>query len=117
MLKAGFVLDGKYRILSVIGQGGMSTVYLAVHERLKQKWRKSLEREGRIQTLGFLGQAFPEPGSGQRRHLRAVFLDHEHGKADSYLVGARLTVECDIVHLPVRELTDGGESFVYVGFE
>ena len=22
MLKAGFVLDGKYRILSVIGQGG-----------------------------------------------------------------------------------------------
>ena len=24
MLKAGFVLDGKYRILSVIGQGGMS---------------------------------------------------------------------------------------------
>ena len=38
MLKAGFVLDGKYRILSIIGQGGMSTVYLAVHERLKQKW-------------------------------------------------------------------------------
>ena len=38
MLKAGFILDGKYRILSVIGQGGMSTVYLAVHERLNQKW-------------------------------------------------------------------------------
>ena len=39
MLKAGFVLDGKYRILSVIGQGGMSTVYLAVHERLSKNGR------------------------------------------------------------------------------
>lgn len=38
MLKAGYVLEGKYRILSVIGRGGMSTVYLAVHERLNQKW-------------------------------------------------------------------------------
>ena len=36
MLKLGAVLDGKYKIISVIGQGGMSTVYLARHQRLNK---------------------------------------------------------------------------------
>ena len=38
MLKLGAVLDGKYKIISVIGQGGMSTVYLARHQRLNKEW-------------------------------------------------------------------------------
>lgn len=46
MLKPGFVLENKYRIISVLGQGGMSTVYLAVHQRLNQKWAvKEISRE------------------------------------------------------------------------
>ena len=32
MLKIGSVIGGKYKILSVIGRGGMSVVYLALNE-------------------------------------------------------------------------------------
>lgn len=33
MLEIGSIVDGKYRILSKVGQGGMSTVYLAINEK------------------------------------------------------------------------------------
>ena len=46
MLEPGFVLEGKYKIDAVIGKGGMSTVYLARHQRLNQKWAiKEINRE------------------------------------------------------------------------
>ena len=38
MLKIGSVLDGKYKILSVIGRGGTSVVYLAMNERVNRFW-------------------------------------------------------------------------------
>lgn len=37
MLSPGSVIEGKYRIVKVIGTGGMSTVYLAMHEQLHEK--------------------------------------------------------------------------------
>lgn len=38
MLKIGSVIDGKYKILNVIGRGGMSVVYLAMNERANKFW-------------------------------------------------------------------------------
>lgn len=38
MLEIGSVIDGKYKILNRIGQGGMSTVYLAMNERANKQW-------------------------------------------------------------------------------
>lgn len=38
MLQAGDLLEGKYRILSEIGHGGMSTVFLALNERANKTW-------------------------------------------------------------------------------
>ena len=46
MLKAGFVLDGKYRIIELAGKGGTSFVYRAVHERLQNEWAvKEIRKE------------------------------------------------------------------------
>ncbi len=50
MLKIGSVIDGKYKILSEIGHGGMSNVYLAMNEKANKPWavkevRKSLHRD------------------------------------------------------------------------
>lgn len=38
MLETGTVLDEKYEILKQIGEGGTSTVYLAMNQRLNQQW-------------------------------------------------------------------------------
>ena len=38
MLETGTVIDGKYKILNVIGRGGMSRVYLAMNERVNRQW-------------------------------------------------------------------------------
>lgn len=38
MLKIGSIIDGKYKILSEIGHGGMSTVYLAINEKANKTW-------------------------------------------------------------------------------
>lgn len=47
MLEIGSVVDGKYKILSKIGQGGMSTVYLALNERANKSWAvKEVRKDG-----------------------------------------------------------------------
>lgn len=33
MLEIGTLVDGKYKILNKVGQGGMSVVYLAMNEK------------------------------------------------------------------------------------
>jgi serine/threonine-protein kinase len=47
MLATGSVIDGKYKILSVIGRGGMSVVYMAINERANKPWAvKEVRRSG-----------------------------------------------------------------------
>ena len=50
MLKAGTVIDGKYKILSIIGHGGMSTVYLAINEKANKPWAiKEVRRDSKTE--------------------------------------------------------------------
>lgn len=47
MLEIGFVIDGKYKILNVVGKGGMSVVYLAMNERANKQWAiKEVRKDG-----------------------------------------------------------------------
>ena len=47
MLRIGSVIEGKYKILNVIGRGGMSVVYLAMNERVNKQWAvKEVRKEG-----------------------------------------------------------------------
>lgn len=48
MAVIGSVIDGKYEILTLIGQGGMSKVYLAMDKRLNKQWAvKEIEKRAR----------------------------------------------------------------------
>ena len=47
MLEIGSVIADTYKILSVIGRGGMSTVYLAMNERANKPWAvKEVRKDG-----------------------------------------------------------------------
>lgn len=48
MAEIGSVIDGKYEILKLIGQGGMSKVYLAMDKRLNKQWAvKEIEKKAK----------------------------------------------------------------------
>lgn len=47
MLEIGSVVDGKYKVLNKIGQGGMSIVYLVMNERANKQWAiKEVRKDG-----------------------------------------------------------------------
>lgn len=47
MLEIGSIIDGKYKILNKIGQGGMSVVYLALNEKANKSWAvKEIRKDG-----------------------------------------------------------------------
>lgn len=49
MLEIGSLVDGKYRILSEIGHGGMSVVYMAINEKANKTWAvKEVRKDGKM---------------------------------------------------------------------
>jgi serine/threonine-protein kinase len=62
MIPIGTVIDNKYEILKQIGQGGMSTVYLAMDNRLNKQWaikeiKKTSDKNSHIVIQSFLVEA------------------------------------------------------------
>ena len=47
MLEIGSLIEGKYKILNKVGQGGMSVVYLAMNEKANKQWAvKEVRKDG-----------------------------------------------------------------------
>lgn len=47
MLEIGSLIDGKYKILSQVGKGGMSVVYMAINEKANKTWAvKEVRKDG-----------------------------------------------------------------------
>lgn len=57
MLEIGTIFDGKYRILSKVGQGGMSTVYLAINEKANKPWAIKEVRKDGVQNFEVVKQS------------------------------------------------------------
>lgn len=57
MLEVGAVIDSKYRILSKVGQGGMSTVYLAINEKANKPWAIKEVRKDGVQNFDIVRQS------------------------------------------------------------
>ena len=56
MLEIGSLVDGKYKILNKIGQGGMSVVYLAMNERANKQWAIKEVRKDGVQNFEVVKQ-------------------------------------------------------------
>ncbi|MFG6369307.1 MAG: serine/threonine protein kinase [Lachnospiraceae bacterium] len=56
MLEIGSIIDGKYKILNQIGQGGMSVVYLAMNERANKQWAVKEVRKDGVRDFAFVRQ-------------------------------------------------------------
>lgn len=49
MLEIGSLVEGKYKILSEIGHGGMSVVYMAINEKANKTWAvKEVRKDGKM---------------------------------------------------------------------
>ena len=56
MVQIGSIIDGKYKILNKIGQGGMSVVYLAMNERANKQWAIKEVRKDGVQNFEVVKQ-------------------------------------------------------------
>lgn len=56
MLEIGSVIDGKYKILNIIGKGGMSVVYLAMNEKANKQWAIKEVRKDGVQNFEVVKQ-------------------------------------------------------------
>ncbi len=56
MLEIGSIVDGKYKILNVVGKGGMSVVYLAMNERANKQWAIKEVRKDGVQNFEVVKQ-------------------------------------------------------------
>ncbi len=95
MLEIGTIVDGKYKILNKIGQGGMSTVYLAMNERANKQWAIKEVRKDGTKDYEFVKQGLVAETDILKR------LNHPH------LPSIIDVIDCDDTFLIVMDYIEG----------
>src|SRR5262245_43529793 len=94
----GFFL-GKYRLLSLLGKGGMSSVYLAEHVLMRRRCAIKVLPSKRVNDSSYLGRFHREAQAvaalDHPNIVRAYDVDHESGGKE------------DEIHFLVMEYVDG----------
>lgn len=95
MLEIGSVIDGKYKILNVVGKGGMSVVYLAMNERANKQWAIKEVRKDGMQSFEVVKQNLVDETDLLKK------LNHPH------LPSIIDVIDCDDTFLIVMDYIEG----------
>ena len=95
MLEIGSVIDGKYKILNVVGKGGMSVVYLAMNERANKQWAIKEVRKDGMQSFEVVKQNLVAETDLLKK------LNHPH------LPSITDVIDCDDTFLIVMDYIEG----------
>lgn len=96
MAEIGQVLDGKYEILTMIGKGGMSKVYLARDQRLNKQWAvKEIQKNARDEN----DEAVSQSAIAEANMIKS--LDHP------YIVRITDIIELENVIYIVEDFVEG----------
>lgn len=95
MLEIGSVIDGKYKILNVVGKGGMSVVYLAMNERANKQWAIKEVRKDGMQSFEVVKQSLVAETDLLKK------LNHPH------LPSIIDVIDCDDTFLIVMDYIEG----------
>ena len=92
----GKILLNKYKILSELGEGGMSNVYLAEHVMLKRKYAVKMLADHLLKTPGFKDRFFKEGlAQAQLQHDNIVqVIDYIEEEEKTFLLMDYIEGEC-----------------------
>lgn len=96
MAEIGQIIDGKYEILTIIGKGGMSKVYLARDQRLNKQWAvKEIQKNARDEN----DEAVSQSAIAEANMIKS--LDHP------YIVRITDIIELENVIYIVEDFVEG----------
>lgn len=96
MAEIGQIIDGKYEILTLIGKGGMSKVYLARDQRLNKQWAvKEIQKNARDEN----DEAVSQSAIAEANMIKS--LDHP------YIVRITDIIELEAVIYIVEDFVEG----------
>ena len=102
----GRVLDGRYRVLSHLADGGMATVYLALDQRLDREVAVKVMHDNLARDATFVSRFRREARSAARLSHPHVVAVYDQGEDDSTGTAGSPTMFLAMEYVPGRTLRD-----------